>query len=84
MSKIDGSIQSLKYGNEKFVLTDEGDIDKFLWIEILHLDEKQSKISRPLLFDRIICLLNIDNNTYVMEINTNSTLVGKPLLHMDL
>jgi len=35
----------MKEGPEKFVLTDEGDIDKFLDTEITHLDENRFRIS---------------------------------------
>ena len=84
MNKIAGIIQSLKYGNENFVLNDKGDIDKFLGNEITHLDEKRFNISEPFSIDRIISLLNINTNTYGMETNTKSKPVGKPLLHKDL
>ena len=84
MKDIDAFVKSMKDGPENFILTDEGDIDKFLGIEITHLDEKRFKISQPYLIDRIISLLNIDTNTYGMETNSKSTPVGKPLLHKDL
>ena len=35
----------MKNGNENFVLTDEGDINKFLGIEITQIDDKRFKIS---------------------------------------
>ena len=76
MSKIDGTIQSLKDGNEIFVLTDEGYIKKSLVIKITHIYEKRFNISQPFLINRIISLLNIDTNTYDMDTNTKYTPVG--------
>ena len=81
MKEIDGFVASMKYGSENFVLTDEGDINKFLGIEITQLNEKTFKISQPFLIDRIISFLNIDTNNYSMDTNVKSTPVGKPLLH---
>ena len=45
MANIDAFVASMKTGSEKFVLTDEGDINKFLGIEITHIDNKRFKIS---------------------------------------
>ena len=45
---------------------------------------KKIKLLQPFLIDRIISILNIDTNDYVLEINAKSTRVGKPLLHKDL
>ena len=84
MIKIGGIIHSLKDGNENFVLTDKGDIHKFLGTEMTHLDEKRFMISQPLLINRIISLFNIYTNTYGMDTNTKSTPFVKPLLHKDL
>ena len=84
ISKIDRIIQSLKDGNKDFVMTDKGDIDRFIGIKIMHLGEKRFNISQPLLINRIIYLLNIDTNTYGMDTNTKSTPVVKPLLYKDL
>ena len=64
-------------------MTDEGDINNFLGIEITQLDKKIFKISQPFLIDRIISFLNIDRNDDSMETNTKSTTVGKTLLWKD-
>ena len=74
----------MKNGDENFVLTDEGDINKFLGIEITQLDDKRFKISQPFLTDRIIAFLKINANDHEAETNAKSTPVGKPLLHKDL
>ena len=63
-------LSSLCKSVPKFTLTDEGDIDKFLGIEITHLDDKRFKISQPFLIDRIVAYLNIDSIEY--GIGTNS------------
>ena len=41
MDRIDSFAESMKTGKENFVLTDEGDINKFLRIEITQLDDKR-------------------------------------------
>ena len=40
MKSIDSFVKSLEKSQEKFVLTDEGDIDKFLGIDIKHIKRK--------------------------------------------
>ena len=84
MVDIDAFVQSMKNGSNKFVLTDGGDIKKFLGIEIIHIGEKRFKVSQPFLIDRVISLLDIDTNNYGMDTNAKSTLFGNPLLHKDL
>ena len=84
MGNINRFVDSMKNGDENFVLTDKGDINKFLGIEITQLDEKQFKISHPYLIDRIISFISIDANDHNVETNEKSTPVGKPLLHKDL
>ena len=84
MDKINAFVKLMQVGPEKFTLTDEGDIDKFLGIEITHLDDKRFKISQPFLIDRIVSYLNIESNEHVIGTNSKSAPVGKPLLHKDL
>ena len=84
MVDIDYFVKSIKDGPKSFVLTDEGDIDKFLSIEIIRIDEKRFKIYQPFMIDIILSFLDIHNNYYGMETNDKSTLVGKPLLHKEL
>ena len=74
----------MEVGLENFMLTDDGDIDKFLGIEINHLDERRFKISQTFMIDRIISFLNIDTNDFGLGTNSKSTPVGKPLLHKQL
>ena len=84
MKNIETFVRSMKNGDENFVLTDKGDINKFLGIEITQLDDKRFRILQPFLTDRIISYLNIDPNNHVKETKAKSTPVGKPLFHKDL
>ena len=54
MNDINGFFASMNYGSENFVLTNEGDINKFLGIEITQIDDKRFEISQPFPIDRII------------------------------
>ena len=74
----------VEYNNGVTATTDEGNINKFLEVEITQLDDKISKISQPFLVDKIISFLNIDTNYYGMNTNTKSTPIDKPLLSKDL
>ena len=65
-------------------MTNEGDINKLLGIEITQLDDKRFNISQPFMIDIITYFLNIDTNDYVMYTISKLTPVGKPLLSKDL
>ena len=54
----------MKYGPENSVLTNEGDMDKFIGIEITQLDEKIFKISQHYLINKNISFLGTNNNDY--------------------
>ena len=84
MKEINYFINSMKNGSENFILTDEGDIDKFLGIEIKHLDKGSFEISQPFLTERIVTLLGLKDNDFDANINARSTPVGKPVLNKDL
>ena len=84
MENINLFVDSMKNGDKNFVLTDEGDINKFLGIEITQLGDKIFKISQPYLTDQIISFLKIDANDHNVEKNAKSKPVGKPLLHKDI
>ena len=84
MENINRFVDSMKNTDENFVLTDEGDINKFLGIEITQLNDKRFKISQPYLTDQIIYFLKIDSNDNNVETNSKSTPVGKNVLHKDL
>ena len=81
---IDTFVTSMMEGTENFVLTDEGDIDKFLGIEITQLSGNRFKISQPYLIDRIVALLNLNQDDLGFNTNPKTTPVGKPVLNKDL
>ena len=84
MKDINVFVDSMKSGSEKFVLINEGDINKFLGIEINQLDDKIFKFYQHFLIDRITYFLIISTNEYSIDTNVKSTPVGKPLLSKDL
>jgi hypothetical protein len=87
--KIDTLIETLKNGtkerpNDKYILTDEGDIDKFLGIEITHHEDGSFEISQPHLISRILSLLRLDKNNEWKTATNGRLLPGeKIILHKD-
>ena len=57
---IDSLIYSSENGPDKFALTDEGDIEKFLGIKIIQLNRKHFKESQPFLINHIISFIGFD------------------------
>ena len=53
-ARIDVLIHYFKNGKEKYILTEEGSIDKFLSISISKLDENWYELAQQLLIERII------------------------------
>ena len=84
MREINLFVESMAKGPEKFILTDEGDIDKFLGIEIRHVDDNKFELCQPFLIDRIANFLGLQNNEWESNSNSRSTPVGKPILNKDL
>jgi hypothetical protein len=84
MEDIDAFVESMQKGPENFILTDEGDIDKFLGIEIEQLDDKRFEMKQPFLIERICTTLGLLNNEWDVASNTKATPVGKPVLNKDL
>ena len=60
-SRIDDLIQSLHGGDENFVFTDEGSIDKYLGVDIKQIDLKSFEMSQPFLIKRITTLLGMSD-----------------------
>ena len=54
----------MKNKDENFILTNEGDFNKFLGMEITQLDDKRFKISQPYMTGQIISFLKIDANDH--------------------
>ena len=84
MQHIDQLVSSMQNGPENFILTDEGDIDKFLGINIKHISDNKFELSQPYLIERIVSLLGLKDNEFDVESNPKSTPVGKPVLNKDL
>ena len=84
MKDIDAFIKSMQEGPENFILTDEGDIDKFLGIEIKKLAPNKFELVQPFLIDRIVTLLGLENNEFESSSNSRSTPVARPVLSKDL
>lgn len=81
---INDLVEDLKNGDEKFLLTDEGDIDKFLGIEIQHNDDGSFELSQPHLINRILQLLGLDqNNEWGSSTNSRKLPSDKTILHRD-
>jgi hypothetical protein len=51
----------MQNGPENFILMDEGNINKFLEIEIKRLEPKEFKILQPFLIDRIITFVRLQS-----------------------
>ena len=77
MKNIEVFVKLVKDKSKTFVLTDKGDMNKFLGIEIKELNKKLFKISQPFLIKRISSFLQPDQNSYTIQANSKVTPVGK-------
>ena len=84
MSDINTFIDLMHEGQENFILTDEGDVNKFLGIETTKYEDSLFELSQPFLIDRIVNFLGLCRNEFETDANTRSTPVVKGLLHRDL
>ena len=84
MKDIDSFVFSMQHGPENFILTDEGDVNKFLGIEITHNEDSSIELSQPFLINRLLSLLGLCNNEFKTDANYSATPVAKGLLHRDL
>ncbi len=84
MKDINTFITSMKDGPEEYVLTDEGDVNKFLGIIIKEITRNKFKLSQPFLIKQIINLRGLGQNKFDVQTKTKITPVGKPLLNKDL
>jgi hypothetical protein len=84
MKDINTFITSMKDGPKEYVLTDEGDINKFRGIEIKEITRNKFELSQPFLNERIVNLLGLGHNEFDVQTKTKITPVGKPLLNKDL
>jgi hypothetical protein len=84
MTDIDNFVQSLQNSPENFILADEGNIDKFLGIEIKCLGPKEFKILQPFLIDRIITFLGLQSEASETHCNDRITPAAAQILNKDL
>ena len=71
-------------GPKKFKLTDEGNVNKFLGIEITKLNSSSFELAQPFLNDCLLQFLGLCNNSFETDANSSSTPVAKGLRHCDL
>jgi hypothetical protein len=76
-ASIDCLATSMQNGPENFKLTDEGDVNKFLGIEITKLDGSTFKLSQPFLIDCILSFLGLCNNEFKTDANSLSNWLQK-------
>jgi hypothetical protein len=74
----------MQTGPENFKLTNRGNVNKFLGIEITKLDEQTFELLQPFLINRILSFLGLCNNKFNTDANSSLTPVAKGLLHRDL
>jgi hypothetical protein len=74
----------MQHGKENFILTDEGDINKFLGIEIVHHNPNTFELVQPFLINQILQFLGLCHNKYKTDTNSCSTPVARGLFHRDL
>jgi hypothetical protein len=81
MKDFNTFVKSMKDSPKDYVLTDEGNINKFLGIEIIEIARNKFKLSQPFLIEQIVNLLGLGQNKFDVQ---KITPVGKPLLNKDL
>jgi hypothetical protein len=84
MKDINTFIKSMKDGPKGYVLTDEGDINKFLGIEIKEITKNKFELSQPFSFQQIVNLLELGKNEFDVHTKIKIAPVGKPLQNKDL
>jgi hypothetical protein len=84
MKDIKTFVKSMKDGPKGYVLIDEGEINKFLGIEIKEITRHKFELSQQFLIKRIVNLLGLGQNEFDVQTKTKICPVGKPLLNKDL
>ncbi len=84
MKSIDAFIRSMQHGKENFILTDEGDVNKFLGIEIVQHNPNTLELVQPFLINQILHFLGLCHNEFKTDANSCSTPVAHGLLHHNL
>ena len=83
MKALDSFVASMQDGPEKFKLTDERNIDKFLGIEIKHYPNGEFELSQPYLIDRIVRYLELDGSGSTPHANARLTPAAEKILNKD-
>ena len=79
-NKINDSIvASLQNGAEHFNLTDEGDVSRYLGVDIHHYDDGRMEMRQPYLVERCLKAMEV-----VDGMKTKRVPATKPLLHKDV
>ena len=78
--RVDDVIQSLHEGSENFDFTDEGNVGKYLGVEVKELGDDTFELSQPHLIESIIEFVGLHGN----DVKLRDKPVGKPLLNNDL
>ncbi len=81
MASIDWLVWSMHDGPENFKLTDEGDVNNFLGIEITKIGSLSFELSQPFSINCLLQFLGLCNNSFVTKANLLLTPVAKGLLH---
>ncbi len=84
MKNINTFVKSMKDGPKGFVFTDEGDINKFLGIELKEITKNKFELSQPFLIKQIGNQLGLGQNDFDVHTEPKITPAGKPLLNKDL
>ena len=84
MQSIDCLVQSMHDSPENFKLTDEGEVNKFLGVEITKIGKNSFELAQPFLIDRLLQFLGLCNNSFDTNANSSSMPIARSLLHRDL
>eukprot|EP00957_Ditylum_brightwellii_P115115 8779500-Ditylum_brightwellii.AAC.1 len=84
MKDIDAFVYSMKHGPKNFVLTDEGDINKFLGIEITDRCGVKFEMLQPHLINRILRVLGLESHGFETTANYRLTPAASQILNKDL
>ena len=76
MKEIDFFVNSMQNGSENFILTDEGNIDKFLGIDIKNYEDGRFELTQPFLIEQIVKFLGLSDNDF--NVDTSSKPTGAP------
>ena len=71
----------MQHGSENFILTDEGNVNKFMGIEITHNEDSSFEMSQHFLIDRLLSILGLGDNEFDLS---TKTAVSKGLLHRNM